>query len=138
MENRTWVSVDTELPPEGKYVFARHNKGTWRDGDDQENVNCVVVKLVRGLSQENRKKMESGELPTEVVRFVNGETALRHRVFRSEDEGFNNLRPYNWATFGPDSFFGQHILEWMEIPPSLIPEKYITEPKVYMHKEQGK
>lgn len=47
-----WINTKNRLPEEGKYVIARHNRGTWKDGTDQENVNCVVVKLVKGISLE--------------------------------------------------------------------------------------
>jgi len=33
----------------------------------------------------------------------------------SKVEG-NNLRPYEWNTFGPTKFFGQDIFLWMPIP----------------------
>ena len=47
-----WISTKDRLPVEGKYVLTRHNRGTWGDSDDQKNVNCVVVKLVKGISEE--------------------------------------------------------------------------------------
>ena len=50
-----WINTKDKLPEEGKYVLARHNRGTWNDSDDQENVNCVVVKLVKGLSKKITK-----------------------------------------------------------------------------------
>ena len=34
-----WIKTSDRLPQEGKYVLARHNRGTWIDSDDQENVN---------------------------------------------------------------------------------------------------
>lgn len=68
-----WIDVNDKLPKEGKYVLARHNRGTWFDMDD------------------------------------------RHNVYRSEDEHGNNLVPYNWEMFGPDSFFGQTITHWVAI-----------------------
>ena len=101
-----WISTKDRLPEEGKYVLARHNRGTWHDSTDQENVNCVVVKLVRGISKEEREKMRSGEGLIE-----------RSRLYRPEDEHGNNLVPYNWIEFGPDSFFGQTITHWMPIEP---------------------
>ena len=42
-----WIKTKDKLPPMGKYVLARHNRGTWHDNTDQENVNCVVVKRVK-------------------------------------------------------------------------------------------
>ncbi len=41
-----WIKTSNELPPLDKWVLGRHNRGTWVDRDDQENVNCVVVKRV--------------------------------------------------------------------------------------------
>jgi len=97
-----WISTKDQLPEPGKYVFAKHNRGTWSDRTDQENVNTVVVKLVRGISMEEREQMKDTE---------------RSRVYKSEDEHGNNLVPYYWNSFGPDSFFGQDITHWMPIPP---------------------
>lgn len=44
--NSAWIDVDDRLPEFGIYVLARHNRGTWSDSTDQDNVNCVVVKRV--------------------------------------------------------------------------------------------
>ena len=103
-----WISTKDKLPEEGKYVLARHNRGTWNDITDQDNVNCVVVKLVRGISINEREKMKKGELP---------QTLERSKVYKSEDEHGNNQVPYNWQMFGLDSFFGQTITHWMPIEP---------------------
>ena len=107
-----WTTINSvnDLPEEGKYVLARHNRGTWHDSDDQKNVNCVVVKLVKGLSKEDRQLMKEGKLP-DPVEFG----FKRSRMEHGEDEMNNNLVPYNWQTFGPDSFFGQSIFEWTPI-----------------------
>lgn len=101
-----WINTKDKLPEEGKYVLARHNRGNWVDSTDQENVNCIVVKLVRGISIEEREKMKKGELP---------QTLERSQVYKAEDEYGNNIMPYNWQMFGPDSFFGQTITHWMPI-----------------------
>lgn len=98
-----WISRESRLPAEGKYVLARHNRGNWVDDQDQGNVNCVVVKLIRGISQKERAELEAKGDP-------------RSKVIRSEDEYFNNLEPYFWNAFGPGSFFGQEISHWMPIP----------------------
>lgn len=116
-----WISTKDKLPEEGKYVLARHNRGTWHDSTDQDNVNCVVVKLVRGISKEERELMKKGELPQTLGRgwcLSEGWTDTeRSRVYKSEDEEGNNLVPYKWEEFGPDSFFGQTITHWMSIEP---------------------
>jgi len=98
-----WILVKDKLPEEGKYVFARHNRGTWNDTDDQENVNCVVVKLIKGISQKERNKLD-----------VNSK---RYKTYSIGDEWGNNLVPYSWKEFGSDEFFGQSITHWMKIPP---------------------
>jgi hypothetical protein len=53
MEEMLWIKTTDMLPPFGKYVLARHNRGTWFDGADQENVNCVVVKRVAASVEGN-------------------------------------------------------------------------------------
>ena len=53
-----WISTEDGLPKEGVYVLARHNRGTWHDSDDQANVNCVVVKLKKGISKKERELMK--------------------------------------------------------------------------------
>ena len=116
-----WISTKDRLPKEGKYVLARHNRGTWNDSTDQANVNCVVVKLVRGISIEEREKMKKGELPQTLEKGWCLSEGLseteRSRVYEAEDEGGNNHVPYNWRMFGLDSFFGQTITHWMPIEP---------------------
>lgn len=106
-----WIKTADQLPPEGKYVLARHNRGTWHDSSDQENVNCVVVKLVRGLSALDREKMKSGEIPDPPY-----SSSTRSRFYCSQDEFGNNRVPYHFTQFGPDNFFGQTITHWMSIP----------------------
>ena len=116
-----WISTKYKLPEEGKYVLARHNRGTWHDSTDQMNVNCVVVK---GLSKKDRQLMKEGKLPStkeDGIRY-NGSWNKpihneRYNIYKSEDEQGNNLVPYNWESFGPDSFFGQTITHWTPIEP---------------------
>ncbi len=81
----------------GKWVLGRHNRGTWIDSDDPENVNCVVVKLKKGISQRERNGLSDDD--------------SRKRLFTSG----NNLVPYSFHTFGPDNFFGQTITLWQPI-----------------------
>ena len=99
----SWISTKNQLPEEGKYVLARHNIGTWIDRGDKENVDCVVVKLVKGISKTERKSLPDDD--------------PRKTRYTSADEHGNNLVPYNWEMFGPDSFFGQTITHWMPIEP---------------------
>jgi len=120
-----WISVKDRLPEEGKYVLAKHNRGTWHDSDDQANVNCVVVKLIKGLSIEEREKMKKGLIPTIYEEYYVGGFVIRStprwNVYTSDDEHGNNETPYGWHQYGPDHFFGQSITHWMPIP--LLEEK---------------
>ena len=116
-----WINTKDILPENGKYVLAKHNRGTWSDISDQDNVNCVVVKFVRGISIEEREQMKKGEFPHTLKRywsfFKEYGTVERSRVYKAEDEGDNNKVPYNWQMFGPGSFFGQEITHWTPIEP---------------------
>ena len=99
-----WIQINSEedLPEEGKYVLARHNRDTWRDSTDQPNVNCIVVKLKRGLSMNDRETLlENDE---------------RKNQYYWGDEHSNNLVPYRWQQFGSNDFFGQEITEYILIP----------------------
>jgi hypothetical protein len=109
-----WIKINStdDLPQEGKYVLARHNLDTWMDGTDQKNVNCVVVKLVKGLSKTDRIKMKNGEIPLEIDE---NNSYPRYERYKFADEDGNNTVPYRWATFGPTSFFGKDIVEWAPI-----------------------
>jgi Protein of unknown function (DUF551) len=107
----TWISTKDSLPPEGKYVLARHSLGTWQSASDQENVNCVVVKMEKGISEKTRAAMDRGEIEN-----PNYCGTKRSRVYCSGDEHGNNEVPYVWKEFGPGSFFGQDITHWMLLP----------------------
>jgi len=104
-----WNKTEDKLPEEGKYVIAKHNRGTWCS--DDPNVNTVVVCLRKGITEEERAKMKSGEIEDP---YYNG--ATRSKYYTGADEHGNNQRGYNWEQFGPDSFLGQTITHWMEIP----------------------
>ncbi len=101
-----WIKVKDQLPPEGKYILARHSRGSWIDSRDQENVNCVVVRLEKGISSKERERLSKG----------NQKDIERSNEIRGCDQGGNNKVPYCFYEFGPDSFFGQDISHWMEIP----------------------
>jgi hypothetical protein len=88
----------------------------------------VVVKLKKGISKEERERMKSGEIedPSSgpyYSAFGGADYCKRSSVVRAEDEDGNNLRPYNWEEFGLDSFFGQTITHWCELP--MPPIEYI-------------
>lgn len=118
-----WVEIKSEndLPEEGKYVIAKHNRGTWKDSNDQENVNTVVVKLVRGISLKEREEMRGTDKDYQYHEPKDyGDckiSGLRSDVYKMGDEQSNNIVPWAWDSFGVDSFFGQSITHWMLIPP---------------------
>lgn len=118
-----WIEIKNEndLPQEGKYVIAKHNRGTWRDSDDQENVNTVIVKLVRGISKKERQEMKGTDKDTQLrppedhgFYKISG---LRSDTFQKGDEHWNNTVPWEWSSFGVDTYLGQSITHWMPIPP---------------------
>jgi len=120
-----WISTKDKLPEEGKYVLARHSRGTWYDKEDQENVNCVVVKLKKGISKEERELMKKGKLEFKTTRITDcgglwagtSRDIPRYNITRTADEDGNNLVPYNWESFGANSFYGQMITHWTPIKP---------------------
>ena len=114
------------LPNNKEYVLIHITKTNWGDDDDpKENRYWRVAKFVKGISKVEREKMASGELPDEdTVGFIfptpPGEViqikSKRSKSHRSEDEGGNNHKPYNWEEFGPSSYFGQEVDYWCRLP----------------------
>ena len=107
-----WISTQDRLPQEGKYVLAKHNRGTWHDSDDQQNVNCVVVKLQKRSNLYYKGADE--ELPPgcEYVHSQLIDGGKTHvDVFRVKGS-----ECYIWETFGASSFGDKEITHWMTIP----------------------
>ena len=98
-----WVKIEYELPPANKYVLIRHNKTNWYDSADKRGVQYCVAKMVKGLSKIDRKKLDP--------------RSIEARTYHAADECGNNLKPYIFDTFGPESFFGQEVTHWMLIHP---------------------
>ena len=96
-----------EMPPEGKYILIYVPDRPWRDSTDQRGVFWKVAKFVKGISLEERRKLENSDNPVD---------RERARWFTSADEFGNNRRPYYFDTFGPDSYFGQEVDIWCELP----------------------
>ncbi len=118
-----WIRTEDRLPEEGKYVLARHNNNNWIDYTDQDNVNCVVVKLLKGISKEEREKMKSGEINDFKIKAINANKESEYLTFNRsditfpEDEGGSNEKPYRWESFGSNSYNGQEISHWATIKP---------------------
>lgn len=98
----TWISTDDELPPENTYVLGYYNGDNWDDPDDPEQVYCVVVKFVKGISLAEREAMPDCD---------------RKRQYHNEDQHDNNVLPYSWKTFGPSTFYSQYIKFWKPLEP---------------------
>lgn len=98
-----WISTTEQLPEEGKYVLARYNGENWIDSDDPDNLNCVVVKLEKGISEEERQRLPDDD--------------KRKKIYKAGDQYGNNLLPYRWITFGPSRFFSTQISYWQPIEP---------------------
>ena len=96
-----WHLTKDELPEKNEYVLCYVPGRPWFDDTDNDTYHYVVAKLVKGISQEEREAL-SDDNP-------------RKRKFTTGDECFNNLVPYEWITFGPDSFFGQEVIAWTYI-----------------------
>ncbi len=96
-----WNKIEDLLPPEGRYVLVKHNKSNFISGSDQEGVQYAVCKIYIGISKSDREKLNTED--------------DRKKIYKSEDEAFNNLRPYYFSAFGPMKYFGQEITHWMEI-----------------------
>ena len=100
-----WISVDDRMPPKEKYVFIHLTKNNWNDSSDSEG---AVAMLLTGISKAEREALKSSVVEADLK---------RAKIYRSEDEWLNNLRPYCWDTFGLSKYFGQEVDFWMEIPP---------------------
>lgn len=119
-----WIDATKDLPPEGEYVLVHLTKNNWIDPTDAKGLYFTVAKLERGISKAEREKMKSGELPEQPAyawEMPSAQpqliTCKRSSVYIGADEHNNNLRPYQWATFGPAKYFGQEVDYWMRIPP---------------------
>ncbi len=97
-----WINTKDKLPEPNKYVLGVYAETNWIDSDDKKKVNCCVVKLVKGISLEDREKLSD----------LDG----RKRLYQFGDEEGNNKLPYRWDSFGPLTFNGEDISYWMEIP----------------------
>lgn len=110
-----WISVEDKLPNDGEQVIVYlGNYGQPNKFD--------IVKFNKGISLEERGRMESGELPiktTMLVNFRNGVPKYteypRYDVYGSEDEHGNNKKPYCWSN-PPMNYFGQYVTHWMPLP----------------------
>ena len=106
-----WISVSDKLPEEKEYVLiAMHDV-------------IEVARIEKGISQEERRKMKSGEIPdAEEFGYEPGKPPFvvkRSDSIKAADQEGNNLVPYIWrARSGPMEWFGQYVTHWMSLPES--------------------
>lgn len=113
-----WISVEDELPEDQQYVYIYA-------GNYQQGMKYAVVRFCRGITIEERDQMKADETrelirePMKPVRYALGGSP-RWNCYYGCDEQSNNLKPYNWETFGPMSYFGQYATYWMPLiePPT--------------------
>lgn len=104
-----WISVKDRLPKEGEQVLV------FLGGKIE------VARIEKGISEEERKKMKSGEIPDkEEIGYIPGKpifTIKRSDAIKPADEWGNNTVPYKWyAQSGPMQWFGQKASHWMPLP----------------------
>ena len=105
---RKWIPVSEALPEEGESVIVCSQYGA-----------ICIVELVKGISQETRRKMENGEIDNPDVKLwclSDGyTTSKRSSTFREGDEWGNNEKDYVWRN-GPYHYSGQEFIAWMPLP----------------------
>ena len=121
-----FFSTAEALPNDNEYVLIHLTIGNWRDSDDVEGKRYWrVAKFIRGISQDHREKMKSGEMPDPIsIGFicptppglVSEHKTKRSAVYTAADEDGNNRVPYRWEEFGSDSYFGQEVDMWARLP----------------------
>lgn len=99
------ISVKDRLPENNTYVLIHAPNRPWipsPNTTNPEGVFWIVAKFVRGISEEERNSLDVSD--------------ERRNRYCSADVHGNNLLPYCWNEFGPDSFFGQEVEHWCELP----------------------
>lgn len=99
---KNWFYTKNILPPEGQYVIGYYKNAAWKDNTDNINHKCKIVKLIKGITEEERNKLLNDN--------------PRKKTYSSGDVIGNNHVPYCWKTFGSGKFFGQDIEYWTFIP----------------------
>ena len=97
------ISVKDRLPKHKQYVLAYFPDQPWGDRDALlDEHKWVVVKFIEGISEKTRDSLPAH--------------SKRKRMYQTGDEWANNTVPYEWDTFGAESFFGQEAACWCELP----------------------
>ena len=103
-----WIPVSEALPEEGESVIVCSQYGT-----------ICIVELVKGISEETRKKMKNGEIddPCENLWCLSDGYTMskRSELYKEGDEFGNNQKDYAWRN-GPYHYPGQNFIAWMPLP----------------------
>lgn len=99
-----WILCEDDLPSENTEVLTYGGYG------------YNIAKLQKGISKEDRKKMQKGEVEDPQLygwNLSNGYFKYkRSESYPSCDEYFNNLKPYNWKLKNGNELFGQDVKAW--------------------------
>ena len=99
-----WTLCEEYLPPENTEVLTYGGYG------------YNIAKLQKGISKEDRKKMQKGEINDPQLYGWNPSNGYfkykRSESYPSCDENFNNLKPYNWKLKNGNELFGQDVKAW--------------------------
>ena len=105
---RKWIPVTEALPKEGESVIVCSQYGK-----------ICIVDLVKGISEETRKKMKNGEIddPCENIWCLSDGYAISKRsdLYKEGDEFGNNQKDYAWRN-GPYHYSGQDFIAWQPLP----------------------
>ena len=103
-----WIPVTEALPKEGESVIVCSQYGA-----------ICIVELVKGISEETRKKMKNGEIddPCEKLWCLSDGYTMSKRsdLYKEGDEFGNNQKDYAWR-YGPYHYSGQKFIAWMPLP----------------------
>lgn len=112
MITKDWISIEDKLPPENEYVLIYA-------GNYSQSVKFDVACINIGITEKDRERMKSGELPDpEKEMWTGGLGTSYHKrssLYSACDEHGNNLKPYCFSTFGPMTYFGQDVTHWMPL-----------------------
>lgn len=118
--------VNEKLPENGEYVLIHLLKNNWGSKEGLYGKRYwKVAQFIKGISKEERNKMEKGELPNPVeIGYTcptppgiwRGHGIKRSSVYTAADEDDNNKVPYCWEEFGTAKYFGQEVDIWGRLP----------------------
>lgn len=104
-----WINTKDKLPQDNEIVIICIGK------------EVHLVHFCRGISSEEREKMDKGELPNPVETiWRNSEgyiETVRSKTFKFCDEWLNNEVPYAWISLdGIRQWCGQDVTYWLPLP----------------------